>query len=325
MDVSIVIPTIGRSSLRILLDALAAQAPPDGLPEIIVVDDRARPITPLSADPYAKVVTGNSAGPAAARNTGVRMAAGDWVAFLDDDVVPAPDWLAQLYRDLATASDDVGGVQGRVEVPLPGHRRPTDWERTAARLAGARWATADMAYRRAALAAVGGFDERFSRAYREDTDLAYRVRAAGWHLVRGERRVAHPVRRESAWISLRNQRGNADDALLRRRYGPRWREMLELSTGRRRRHAVLTMAGVAAAVGLVTARVPGRVGRLGRMVAAGGATVWTVGTAEFAIARIRPGPKNPTELAVMTLTSVFIPPLALVHWLSGYLCRSHRT
>ena len=42
-----------------------------------------------------------------------------------------------------------------------------------------------MAYRRAALESVHGFDERFPRAYREDADLAVRVRRAGWRLTRG--------------------------------------------------------------------------------------------------------------------------------------------
>ena len=59
-------------------------------------------------------------------------------------------------------------------VPLPTDRRPTDWERNTAGLAGASWITADMAYRRTALEAVNGFDERFPRAYREDADLALR-------------------------------------------------------------------------------------------------------------------------------------------------------
>ena len=70
----------------------------------------------------------------------------------------------------------MAATQGRFEVPLPGDRRPTDWERSTGGPGAARWATADMAYRREALAAVGGFDERFPRAYREDADLALRVR-----------------------------------------------------------------------------------------------------------------------------------------------------
>ena len=154
------------------------------------------------------------------------------MAFLDDDVVPDPDWLVRLAGDLAVAGPDVGGVQGRIRVPLPAGRRPTDWERVTAGLADGQWITADMAYRTAALDRAGGFDERLPRAFREDAELAHRVRAAGWRLVRGGRTVTHPVRPESRWVSLRAQRGNADDALLRRVYGPRWRHVLGVAPGR---------------------------------------------------------------------------------------------
>src|SRR5690606_9046208 len=109
------------------------------------------------------------------------------------DVVCEPDWFDRLADDLATVEGDVAGVQGTVDVPLPAHRRPTDWERGTAGLASAAWITADMTYRRAVLSRLGGFDERFPRAYREDSDLALRVRRAGYRLVRGTRRVRHPV------------------------------------------------------------------------------------------------------------------------------------
>ncbi|NES36875.1 glycosyltransferase, partial [Micromonospora sp. PPF5-17] len=247
--ISVVVPTLGRPSLATLLDALAGQLDELPEPELLLIDDR-RPDTgeetgelavpgPLAA--YTKVLTGRGAGPAAARNLGWRAARGEWVVFLDDDVVPAPDWARRLRDDLL-AADRVGGVQGVVEVPLPAHRRPTDWERGTAGLAEGKWITADMAYRRAALAEAGGFDERFPRAYREDAELAHRVRRAGWELVRGRRRVAHPVRPESRWISLRTQRGNADDALLRRLYGGSWRTDLDLPPGRRPRHVAVTAA-----------------------------------------------------------------------------------
>src|SRR6266536_1341664 len=197
--VSVVVPTLGRPSLAVLLDALA---PADGvLPmpvELILVDDRpedrSRPVAavPSALAPVTRVVPGR----AAARNVGWRAAAYPWVAFLDDDVVPAPDWLTVLGDDL-DVDPSVVGVQGRVEVPLPADRAPTDWERVTAGLASGRWITADMAYRREALAAVGGFDERFPRAFREDADLAYRLRCAGGSLAVGTRRVVHPVRPES--------------------------------------------------------------------------------------------------------------------------------
>ena len=86
---------------------------------------------------------------------------------------------------LLAAAADVGGSQANLVVPLPTDRRPTDWERNTAGLQYAAWITADMAYRRVALESVHGFDERFPRAFREDADLAVRVRAAGWRLTRG--------------------------------------------------------------------------------------------------------------------------------------------
>lgn len=313
--VSIVVPTVGRPSLAILLDTLA---PEDGvLPmplELILVDDRPDRSGPLVAVPPAlapvtTVVPGRAAGPAAARNAGWRAAGYPWIAFLDDDVVPAPNWLAALEADL-DVPDRVVGVQGRIEVPLPAGRRPTDWERVTRALAEGRWLTADMAYRRAALAAVGGFDERFPRAFREDADLAFRLRREGGALAVGHRQVNHPVRPESPWVSLRTQAGNADDARLRRRYGPHWRTLLEIPPGRRRRHALITVCGLTALSALLADR---------HRVAALAGAAWLAGTAEFAWARIGPGPRTPAEVATMVVTSAAIPPYAMVCWLRGWL------
>ncbi|MEV4478352.1 glycosyltransferase family 2 protein [Micromonospora coxensis] len=322
--ISIVVPTVGRPSLTVLLDALAPQLAelPDA--EILLVDDRrdpsGEPDVPAALSGYAKVLTGRGAGPAAARNVGWRAARQPWVVFLDDDVVPAPDWARRLRDDLAVA-DRVGGVQGVVEVPLPADRRPTDWERSTAGLAEGEWITADMAYRRAALEQVGGFDERFPRAYREDAELAHRVRLAGWQLVRGRRVITHPVRPEDRWVSLRVQRGNADDALLRRRYGPNWRQELRLPPGRRPRHVAVTAAG-ALALTAAALRVGSARGATARRVlgtlAVTGALGWAAGTAEFARARIAPGPRTRDEVLTMLVTSALIPPVAVAHWVRGW-------
>jgi hypothetical protein len=45
---------------------------------------------------------------------------------------------------------------------------------------------------------------------------------------------------------------------------------------------------------------------------------WLAGTAEFAVARIRPGPRTPAEVATTAVTSAFIPPLAAACWLHGW-------
>ena len=279
--------------------------------EILVVDDRPDPdgALPLPPGLEVTVLTGRGAGPAAARNVGWRAARHEWVAFLDDDVIPEPGWFAALAEDLAAAPDEVGGSQGGLRVPLPADRRPTDWERGTAALADGRWITADMAYRRRVLELAGGFDERLPRAFREDAELAHRVREAGWDLVRGTRSVTHPVRDEGRWVSVRQQRGNADDALLRRLYGRDWRLLLEIPPGRRARHAAVTTAGAVALTAMLSRRP---------VTAAVAGAMWAAGTAEFALARIAPGPRTPGEITTMAMTSAVIPPVAVAAWLRGW-------
>ena len=330
MSRAVVIPTSGRSSLGPLVAALAGET-------VVVVDDRPERFGPLRVPLGVFVVPGPGRGPAAARNAGWRAVQADWIVFLDDDVVLPPDWRAALTHDLLT---DAGGSQGRIVVPLPASRRPTDWERNVAGLERARWATADMAYRRVALAQVGGFDERFPRAYREDADLGLRVTGAGWRIERGRRRAWHPVGPAGPAFSLRKQAGNADDALMRALHGRAWRTRAGVATGRRPRHLATAAAGLLALaaaarehrLGAITDRgratITGhrRIGRrLGpisarrrsRAVASLAGLAWAAGTLELALARILPGPRTPREVATMAWTSVAMPFFAAAWWLRG--------
>jgi histidinol-phosphate phosphatase family protein len=309
----VVVPTVGRTCLRALLPALAAGDGP--LPErVLLVDDRAdrtqplvqtRHLGPLAA--RVEVLEGPATGPAAARNRGWRAARAEWVAFLDDDVVPPPGWRASLAADLEALGDDVAGSQGRIRVPLPRHRPPTDWERNVAGLEHAGWATADMAYRRLALARAGGFDERFPRAYREDADLGLRLTRAGLRIVEGRRTVLHPVGAAGPAVSIAKQAGNADDALMRALHGRHWRERAGIPRGRRRRHLATVGAGLTAVVAL-----PFR-----RTWAALAAVAWVTGTAELAAARILPGPRTRDEVVTMAWTSAAMPFAAAFWWLRG--------
>ena len=317
MSFDVVIPTVGRASLPGLLGALLSESASRPA-RVVLVDDRAEPGEPLIEGPLPPgvvVLASGGRGPAAARNLGWRSGSAEWVAFLDDDVVPPAGWCAALAADLQDLPDHVAASQGRLVVPLPAGRRPTDWERNVAGLESARWATADMAYRRVALAAVGGFDERFGRAYREDADLGARVVAAGWEIVAGNRHCIHPVRPSDRWVSVRLQAGNADDVLLRALHGRRWREVTGVAPGRRSRHVATTVAGIAAVASLMGRRRP---------LACAGAAAWALGTAELAWARIASGPGTREEVLTMALTSVAIPPVATWHWLRGWATLPYR-
>ncbi|MGW4164416.1 glycosyltransferase [Streptomyces sp. NPDC004788] len=300
---AVVVPTVGRASLQHCLTALARatrDAPPS---RVVLVHDRPGagggvpelPVPEALRD-ITTVVPGRARGPAAARNTGARLA-GDvpWIVFLDDDVVPSRHWGTELARDLADRPETTGAVAARIDVPLPADRRPTDAERNTAALATARWITADMAVRRCALEAVGGFEERFRRAFREDADLALRLLDAGWTLAQGSRRTTHPPRQGDRWLPVRQQAGNGDDVLMRRLHGPDWRARAAAPQGRLPRHRAITAAGLAAA----------------------GCALWAAGTAELTLARVLPGPRTRTEVLDMILTSVAIPPAATWHWLRG--------
>jgi HAD superfamily hydrolase (TIGR01662 family) len=322
----IVIPTVGRPELTRLLHALAAQAGPRPA-RVFVIDDRAGTVASLGRTVardsrvtsswlgarlrVVDAAAGVAHGPAAARNRGGRRSRAGWVVFLDDDVEPERGWLTMLARDLSVATAlPAAASAGRIRVPLPRDRRPTDWERDVAGLERAVWATADMAYRRDVLLALDGFDEGFPLAYREDADLALRTVEAGHAVVTGERRVRHPVRRADAWISVRRQRGNASDARMRAKHGRGWRRKAHVPRGRLPVHAATTTS----ALGALAATVAGR-----RRPAVIATAAWLAATAELAWRRIAPGPRTPAELRTMVVTSVLIPPVAVWHRARGEL------
>jgi hypothetical protein len=259
---------------------------------IFIVDDRRDASPPLtfggvdtSLLTRITVLRGKAAGPAAARNTGWRASDAEWIAFLDDDVIVRDGWLQGLVSDIEALEHDEAGSQGRVFVPLPEDRPPTDWERNVAGLAHSAWITADMVYRRSVLERLGGFDERFRRAYREDADFALRVFKLGYRIAHGTREIDHPVRPADRWISVRLQAGNADDVLMTALHGKDWRERASAPRGRWPYH----LATVACFAG------------------------WAALTADFAWRRLKPGPRTPEEVRTVLLTSAVIPFAAVYH------------
>jgi histidinol-phosphate phosphatase family protein len=165
-----------------------------------------------------------------------------------------------------------------------------------------------MAYRRSVLVSVGGFDERFPRAYREDSDLALRITLAGNDIVHGSRRSTHPVAKATLMSSVRAQIGNRDNALMRRKHGRGWRSAIGEGRGRMPAHMATTAAVIVALLSLLTGR---------RHMARWAAATWAAFTAEFTARRFWAGPHTLVEAARMAVTSVLIPPAAVWHRLHG--------
>jgi GT2 family glycosyltransferase len=308
MRVSVVIPTFRRPDLLArCLGALAVQALDPKEYEVLVCDDAASEDTRRQVEAFARSVrpavrylpvTGIH-GPAAARNIGWRAAVGPVVAFTDDDTIPDPDWLA-TGTGVFERDPDVAAATGQVVVPLP--PRPTDYERNEAGLEGAEFVTANCFVRRSALEAVGGFDERFRAAWREDSDLQFALLERALKILKVPAAVVvHPVRPARWGVSLRQQRKVEFDALLckkhpalyrRRIPGPPWDY-----------YGIMLAIFGAAALALAGAWWP----------AAAAGAVWLALTGRFVARRLRGTSRRPGHVTEMVVTSVVIPFLS-VYW-----------
>ncbi|HEX8123805.1 MAG TPA: glycosyltransferase [Solirubrobacteraceae bacterium] len=195
-EVTVVIPTHGRpEGLARAVDALRAQTLAADRFDVVVVDDGSEPPARVDATGLALRVLRHerSRGPAAARNTGWRAASSPLIAFTDDDCTPAPGWLAAL---LAACGGDRVVVQGRVE-PRPDQRDRLGPLSHTLQIGDANrlFMTANIAYPRALLDALGGFDEWFTRACGEDVELGARATKAGAEVrFAGDALVHHDVR-----------------------------------------------------------------------------------------------------------------------------------
>ncbi len=212
---SVVIPVRGRGAdLRRCLEKLAAQTLPSGRFEILVCDDGSAPAdaellrAAVAALPNARYLRQPPRGPAAARNTGIAAARAALVAFTDSDTLPEPGWLAAVIAPFA--DEGIVGVEGAVRTPRP---RSSPLEEAPRNEAGGVYLTANMAYRRSALLAVGGLDESFPIPAFEDTDLALCVRRLGKLAFAADAVVIHPWRKVDLRYSLRRMK-NLDWLLL---------------------------------------------------------------------------------------------------------------
>ena len=230
--VSVVVPTYNRlDRLRLVLRALADQSHPRGDIEVIVVSDGSSDGTDryLTEGNFPRPVTAvfqENAGPAAARNNGLRHASGDLVLFLDDDVIPSR---ALVEEHLRAHTEHPGTVViGPMLTPEDHLMSPwVSWEQRMlykqydamdAGLYTARarqFYTGNTSISRELLEAHGGFDETFRRA--EDIELAYRLSDAGvgFHYCADARGFHYAERSFAAWCDIASEYGRTDIVFAR--------------------------------------------------------------------------------------------------------------
>ena len=222
--ISVVVCTYnGERTIRDCFEGLTELEYPDL--EVIVVDDGSTDATAAIAGEYDfRLISTDNRGLSSARVTGMEAASGEIVAYIDDDARPDPHWLTYLAATfLNTSHAGVGGPNiapagdGAIADCIanapggPVHVLISDQE--AEHIPGC-----NMAFRKAALQAVGGFDPRF-RAAGDDVDACWRLHQQGYTLGFSPAATVWHHRRNSVRAYWKQQWGYGKaEALLERKW-----------------------------------------------------------------------------------------------------------
>lgn len=196
LRIQVIIPSRCRPAAAArCLAALSTQSISHSDYEVLLVDDGSP--QPLVIDPLTlpptfrfRLIHKQQSGPAGARQFGAHHSQADILLFIDDDCIPAPDWIESMARAVeSTPQALVGGTtwngaafnrQARVNQLILDlvyqHFNPVGGPATF-------FASNNIACRRADFLKLGGFDPDFPLPAAEDRDLCDRWRAQGWPLV----------------------------------------------------------------------------------------------------------------------------------------------
>ncbi|MFD0794068.1 glycosyltransferase [Mucilaginibacter litoreus] len=308
ITVSIVIPTYRRPKLLInCLKALLLQKFDKRQYEIIVVSDgpdneTAQVFNDWMGYDYPVMrylPLPQKKGPAAARNYGWLNARGSIIAFTDDDCLPDAHWLHEMVAN-CNPEEDVA-LTGKVIVPVG--KRPTDYEQNTAHLQTADFITANCACTKKALMKAGGFDEQFSMAWREDSDLEFKFINNKIPIKKVESAVVvHPVRSSKWGVSVKEQKKTMYNALLYKKFPDLYRKKIN------QKSPVLYYCIIAAFMMMIIGLVCRQ-----HSIASVGFAGWIGLTGYFIFKRLYKTSLSLSHIAEMIVTS-FIIPFVSVYW-----------
>ncbi len=313
-EFSVVIPTYKQPALLLkCLDALSRQRLSCDQFEIIVVDEGNSPETETAVSLFAKQIARDGGtievrylsqterrGPAAARNRGWRAAAGRIIAFTDDDCLPEPEWLSSALTCFQRGAQV---MSGQMRVLLP--NQPTPLDRTATFLKRAEFMAANCFCRKSTLERVGGFEEAFDTAWREDSDLQFKFLQAGIPILKcPEAVVVYPIRPCPWYGLLQDERKNCYDALLYKRHPSLFRERIPAYRRQVFRYYASVVSMIIGLIGLLIGQ-----GSIATM----GLSIWTVLSAYLVMHHLPNSPLNWLMLKHAILTAVATPFLS-VYW-----------
>jgi GT2 family glycosyltransferase len=244
-------------------------------------------------------------GPAAARNKGWQNAAAELIAFTDDDCIPDTMWLSTLWELHKQQNTALAAYVGRTIVPVS--KVPTDYEKNIAHLSEAEFITANCAVTKTALIGVGGLDEAFTMAWREDSDLQFRLILNDVPIVKNESAVVtHPVRQAQWGVSLKEEKKGVFNALLYKKYPRLYKQKIQPQPPWS--YYIIILSFIVFIIGIITAS---------KAITIMGFLIWFLSTILFILKRLRGTQKSLKHTSEMIVTSLVIPFLSVYYRIYG--------
>lgn len=214
-SISVVVASHRPRLLPDLLEALRHQTFPSSRFEVILVTDYPNSFLQKQYAEYLWIYIPDRS-ISRKRNTGTHLAGGSIIAFIDDDCIPASDWLEQGY-DFLEKYPDATAVVGQTSIEQSGEVSHTA-TREYRRLEKQGFRTNNLFFRTKQFRQIGGFDERFT-VQREDIDLGFTALRHGMRMEFSDAiRVTHRFRHWEKWDLLKNCWNRRFDPLLFRKH-----------------------------------------------------------------------------------------------------------